>query len=104
VPIIGPLLSLTFTGYRLAFRNCDVALLRRSMSFSDRRTFHAQFRPETLGFGIAGVLLFPVISVFATPVYVVGATRLVADLERIRDEPDEAETAAILAAEDAPIA
>ena len=104
VPIVGPLLSLIFTGYRLAFRNCDIALLRRQMSFGDRRAFHSRFRPETLGFGMAGVLLFPVISIFATPIYVVGATRLVADLERVKDEPGEDQTAAILAAPDAPIA
>ena len=100
IPFLGPLLALAFTGHRVAFENTDAVLLRRGMNFGERQGFHRRFRPETLGFGVASVLLFPVLNVFAVPIFVVAATRLVNDLEAVRDAPSDEETAAILAAED----
>jgi len=100
VPFLGPLLALAFTGHRVAFQNTDAVLLRRGMDFLERQAFHHRFRPETLGFGVASVLLFPLMNVLAVPVFVVAATRLVNDLEAVRDTPSEEETAAIIAAED----
>ncbi|MEO8500895.1 MAG: EI24 domain-containing protein [Vicinamibacteria bacterium] len=100
VPFLGPLLSLGFTGHRVAFQNTDAVLLRRGMDFRERQQFHRRFRPETLGFGVASVLLFPIMTVLAVPVFVVAATRLVNDLEAVRDSPSEEETAAIIAAEE----
>jgi len=38
--------------------------------------------------------------VLAVPVFVVAATRLVNDLEAVRDQPTDEETAAIIAAEE----
>ena len=104
IPFVGPVLSLAFTGHRLAFQNTDIVLLRRGQTFSQRRDFHSRFRPETLGFGIASVLVFPIISVAALPIFVIAATKLVNDLEEIREQPSDEETAAILAAENLPIA
>lgn len=100
IPFLGPALALTVAGHNVAFQNTDAVLLRRGMVFKERRGFHRRFRPETLGFGMAAVLLFPVLNVLAVPIYVVGATRLVNDLEQVRDLPSDEETAAILAAEE----
>lgn len=100
IPFVGPILSLAFTGHRVAFQNTDAVLLRRGLDFRERQEFHRRFRSETLGFGVASVLLFPIMTVLAVPVFVVAATRLVNDLEAVRDTPSEEETAAILAAEE----
>ena len=102
VPFLGPVLSLAFTGHRVAFQNTDAVLLRRGMDFGERQEFHRRFRPETLGFGVASVLLFPVMTILAVPVFIVAATRLINDLEAVRDTPSEEETAAIIAAEEMP--
>jgi len=82
IPFLGPLLALGFTGHRVAFQNTDAVLLRRGMDFTARHDFHRRFRPETLGFGVASVLLFPLMNVLAVPIFVVAATRLVNDLEQ----------------------
>ena len=100
IPFVGPVIALAFTAHRVAFQNTDAVLLRRGMDFRDRQEFHRRFRPETLGFGVASVLLFPLMTVLAVPVFVVAATRLVSDLEAVRGTPSEEETAAIIAAEE----
>lgn len=100
IPFLGPVLALAFTGHRVAFQSTDSVLLRRGMDFLERQAFHHRFRPETLGFGVASVLLFPLMTVLAVPVFVVAATRLVNDLEAVRDQPTDEETAAIIAAEE----
>ena len=100
VPFVGPLLSLAFTGHRVAFQSTDAVLLRRGLDFRGRQEFHRRFRPETVGFGVASVLLFPILTVIAVPVFVVAATRLVNDLEAVRDDARDEETAAIIAAEE----
>lgn len=99
-PFVGPPLALLFTGHRVAFQTTDSVLLRRGMDFRARQAFHKRFRPETLGFGIAAVLLFPVLNVLAVPVFVVAATRLVNDLEAVNDMPSDEEIAAMVAVED----
>ncbi len=100
IPVLGPVLALAFTGHRVAFQNTDAVLLRRDMGFGERRDFHRRFRAETLGFGVASVLLFPVMNLLAVPIFVVAATRLVNDLEAVRDSPTDEEIAAIIAAEE----
>jgi uncharacterized protein involved in cysteine biosynthesis len=99
IPFVGPVLALGFTGHRVAFQSTDAVLLRRGMDFRQRQDFHRRFRPETVGFGVASVLLFPILTVIAVPVFVVAATRLVNDLEAVRDDARDEETAAIIAAE-----
>ena len=100
IPFLGPILALGFTGHRVAFQSTDSVLLRRGMDFLERQAFHRRFRPETVGFGVASVLLFPLMTVLAVPVFVVAATRLVNDLEAVRDQPTDEETAAIITAEE----
>ncbi len=102
VPFLGPALALVVTGHNVAFQNTDAVLLRRGMVFGERRDFHRRFRPETLGFGMAAVLLFPLMNILAVPIMVVGATRLVNDLEDVRDQPSDEETAIMAAEEIAP--
>lgn len=87
IPFLGPLLALGFTGHRVAFQNTDAVLLRRGLDFTDRHAFHRRFRAETLGFGVAAVLLFPIMNVLALPVFAVAATRLVNDLESEGERP-----------------
>ncbi len=82
IPFLGPLLALGFTGHRLAFQNTDAVLLRRGLDFTQRHGFHRRFRAETMGFGVASVLLFPLLNILAVPIFVVAATRLVNDLEQ----------------------
>jgi uncharacterized protein involved in cysteine biosynthesis len=100
IPFLGPVLSLAFTAHRVAFQSTDSVLLRRGMDFLARQGFHHRFRPETLGFGVSSVLLFPLMTVLSVPVFVVAATRLVNDLEAVDDSPSDEETAAIIAAEE----
>ena len=95
IPFLGPVLALGFTGHRVAFQNTDAVLLRRGLDFQGRRAFHRRFRPETVGFGVAAVLLFPLMNILAVPAFVVGATRLVNDLEAFRDTAPEEETTAV---------
>jgi CysZ protein len=104
IPFVGPVLALAFTGHRVAFESTDAVLLRRGMGFREKQDFHRRYRPETLGFGVASVLLFPILTALAVPVFVVAATRLVNDLEAVSAEPTEEETASIIAAENLPIA
>ena len=103
IPFLGPFLALAFTAHRVAFQNTDAILLRRDLGFRARQAFHRRFAPECLGFGVGAILLFPLINIVAVPVFVVGATRMVNDLEAVSEEPTEEETAAIIAAEEMPL-
>lgn len=87
IPFMGPLLALGFTGHRVAFQNTDAVLLRRGLDFTQRHAFHRRFRAETIGFGVASVLLFPIMNILALPVFAVAATRLVNDLESEGEAP-----------------
>ena len=100
IPVLGPLLALAFTGHRVAFENTDAVLLRRGLEFRERQAFHKRFRPETLGFGVASVLLFPILNVLAVPIFVVAATRLVNELEAVQAQPPDEDVAAIVAIEE----
>ncbi len=102
VPLFGPVLALGYTGHRVAFQNTDAVLLRRGMDFGARRGFHRRFRAETLGFGVASVLLFPIMNVLAVPVFVVAATRLVNDLEAVEAAPPPDEPIALPPVAEAP--
>lgn len=86
VPLVGAPLALLWGGHALALQQTDPALTRRSLSFTQRRRWHGRFRPESLGFGAAGLLLLlvPVANLLLVPALTVGATRLVMELE---DQP-----------------
>jgi CysZ protein len=97
VPIAGPFLAVLWGGWALAFQMTDPALSRRGMSFAQKRRWHQSWRPESLGFGLAGMvaLLVPLANLIVAPALVAGGTLLVLDLEDVGTaEPPEEPSAA----------
>ena len=93
VPIVGPLLSLMWGARAVALQMTDPALARRGMSFADKRRWHREWRVETQGFGLAGMLglIVPLANLLLGPALVTGGTLLVLELEdaagpRARDD------------------
>lgn len=86
VPVVGAPLGLLWGGHALALQQTDPALTRRGLDFKARRRWHGRFRPESLGFGAAGLvlLLVPGANLLLIPALTVGATRLVMELD---DQP-----------------
>ena len=94
VPIVGPFLSLAWGARAVAFQMTDPALSRRGLSFREKRGWHRAWRAESLGFGLAGmvVILVPFANLFLGPALVAGGTLLVLDLEDVdadRPRPGE---------------
>jgi CysZ protein len=83
IPIVGPLASVLWGGRAVAFQMTDPALTRRGLSFGERRGWHRDWRPESQGFGVAGMiaLLIPLANLLVGPALVAGATLLVVSLE-----------------------
>jgi CysZ protein len=83
IPVIGPLASVMWGGRAVAFQMTDPALTRRGLSFGDRRSWHRDWRPESQGFGLAGMiaLLVPFANLLVGPALVAGGTLLVLSLE-----------------------
>ena len=83
VPVVGPLLSLLWGSRAVAFQMTDPALARRGLRFVDKRRWHREWRIETLGFGLAGMigLIVPLANLLIAPALVTGGTLLVLDLE-----------------------
>jgi uncharacterized protein involved in cysteine biosynthesis len=83
VPIVGPLLSLMWGARAVALQMTDPALTRRGMSFADKRRWHGEWRVETQGFGLAGMigLIVPLANLLLGPALVTGGTLLVLELE-----------------------
>jgi CysZ protein len=83
VPFLGPLLSLMWGARAVALQMTDPSLTRRGMSFADKRRWHRDWRAETQGFGLAGMLAFivPLANLLLAPALVAGGTLLVLDLE-----------------------
>jgi CysZ protein len=83
IPLVGPLLSLMWGARAVALQMTDPALSRRGMSFNDKRRWHREWRVETQGFGLAGMLGFivPLANLLLGPALVTGGTLLVLELE-----------------------
>jgi len=83
IPLVGPLLSFLWGSRAVAFQMTDPALTRRGLRFADKRRWHREWRAETLGFGLAGMLGFivPFANLLIAPALVTGGTLLVLDLE-----------------------
>jgi len=83
IPILGPLLSMLWGGRAVAMQMTDPALSRRGLRFADKRGWHREWRVETLGFGVAGMLglIVPLANLLIAPALVTGGTLLVLDLE-----------------------
>lgn len=83
IPLIGPFLAALWAGRALAFQLTDGPLARRGLAFRDRRVWHRQWRAESIGFGLAGLitLVVPLANFLLAPALTVGGTMLVLDLE-----------------------
>ena len=96
VPIVGPPLALWWGSYALALQQTDAALARRGMDFAERREWHRQWKAESLGFGMAGLvtLIVPLANFLIAPALAVGGTWLVLELEDQLNPADVPATAA----------
>src|SRR5574341_123534 len=83
IPLVGPLLAVMFGARAVALQMTDPALSRRGMTFADKRRWHAEWRFETQGFGLAGMLglIVPLANLLLGPALVTGGTLLVLELE-----------------------
>jgi uncharacterized protein involved in cysteine biosynthesis len=98
IPLVGPPLGILWGAHALALQQTDVPLARRGLGFSARRAWHRQWRAESLGFGLAGLvtLLVPLANFLLAPALAVGGTLLVLELEEdlvVPDRPAPAPTA-----------
>jgi CysZ protein len=82
VPFAGPPLATLWGAFALAFQFTDGPLSRRGRSFSEKLRWHREWRPEALGFGLAGLvtLIVPFANLLVAPALTVGAARLVLEL------------------------
>jgi uncharacterized protein involved in cysteine biosynthesis len=83
VPLVGPFLSLMWGARAVALQMTDPALTRRGLRFADKRRWHREWRSESQGFGLAGMLGFivPLANLLLGPALVTGGTLLVLELE-----------------------
>lgn len=83
VPLVGPFLSLMWGARAVALQMTDSALTRRGLRFADKRRWHREWRAESQGFGLAGMLGFvvPLANLLLGPALVTGGTLLVLELE-----------------------
>jgi CysZ protein len=99
VPLVGPVLGGLWGAFALSFQLTDGPLARRGLDFRSRRRWHRRWRAESEGFGLAGLLalLVPLANLLLSPALVVGATRLVLELEQgppaAADDPEATSTA-----------
>jgi len=98
IPFLGPPLAALWAASALSFQQTDAPLGRRGRDFRARRRWHAEWRPESLGFGLAGLatLVTPIVNLVAVPSLAIGAARLVIELEALQSPersgaPDDAE-------------
>ncbi len=83
IPLVGPALAVMWGARAVALQMTDPALTRRGMSFADKRRWHREWRVETQGFGLAGMLglIVPLANLLLGPALVTGGTLLVLELE-----------------------
>ena len=93
IPLLGPPLGLLWGAHSVAFQQTDMPLARRGMDFGRRRAWHRQYRPESLGFGLAGLvfLFVPLANFLVAPALTVGGTLMVLELEEDLVPPDRPE-------------
>jgi CysZ protein len=94
IPILGPVLAVMWGGRAVALQMTDPALTRRGMSLKERWRWHRQWRAESQGFGLAGMvgLLVPFANLLLAPALVAGGTLLVLSLEPFNSAAIEAPT------------
>jgi CysZ protein len=94
IPVVGPALAILWAGFAIAFQFSDPPLTRRGLGFGQKRAWHRHYRPEAVGFGVAGLvaLLIPFADLLVAPALAAGATLLVIDLEGRDGEGEWRET------------
>jgi uncharacterized protein involved in cysteine biosynthesis len=93
IPLLGPPLGLLWGAHSVAFQQTDMPLARRGMDFRQRRAWHRQYRPESLGFGLVGLvfLFVPLANFLLASALTVGGTLMVLELEEDLVPPDKPE-------------
>ena len=83
IPVVGPFLAALWASQALALQQTEAPLTRRGLDFAARRAWHKRLRPETLGFGLAGILIFlvPLGAFLLAPALSVAGTLLVLEME-----------------------
>ncbi len=83
IPVIGPFLAALWASQALALQQTEAPLTRRGLDFFDRRQWHRQLRPESLGLGLAGIVLFlvPFASFLLAPALSIAGTLFVLEME-----------------------
>jgi CysZ protein len=89
IPLLGPLLAALWAAHAISFQLTEAPLQRMGKDFWERRHWHRAHRAESMGFGLAGflTLFVPFANFLLAPALVVGATRLVLELEDV-PEPE----------------
>jgi uncharacterized protein involved in cysteine biosynthesis len=79
VPLLGPILALGVGGFLLGRQSLEAALTRRGCAVVEREGWHSEWRLESLGFGLAGLvaLAVPAVNAMVAPAVALGAARLV---------------------------
>ena len=90
VPVAGAAAGLAWGAHALAMQNTEMPLARRGLSFGARWRWHRRFMAESLGFGVAAlvVLLVPCANFLLAPALTVGGTLMVLELEEDLVPPD----------------
>jgi uncharacterized protein involved in cysteine biosynthesis len=81
IPFVGPLLAALAMALVLAFQLTAPALARRGRDTRAIWRWQGAWRAETIGFGVAAVLLLPLISPVVAAALATGAARLVHEIE-----------------------
>jgi uncharacterized protein involved in cysteine biosynthesis len=90
VPVVGPAAGLTWGAHALAMQEAEMPLARRGLDFRARLRWHRRFLAESLGFGVAGLVLLvvPCANFLLAPALTVGGTLMVLELEEDLVPPD----------------
>ena len=89
VPLAGPVLATLWGAHALTVRLTASPLGDRGFGFRARQAWYKDWRAETLGFGLAGLvtLVVPVANLLLGPALTIGGTLLVLDLEALTPPP-----------------
>lgn len=90
LPIVGPFLAAPLAAALLAVQQTEVPLARRGLDFAQRLAWHRRYLPESLGFGLAALvlLLVPCAGLLVTAAVAAGGTFLVLEFEEGLSVPE----------------
>jgi Etoposide-induced protein 2.4 (EI24) len=81
LPFLGPFLAGLGIADVLAIQQTAASLARRGYSRAARRAWHREWRAESLGFGVASLVLLPITAPILVPSLAIGAALLVHEIE-----------------------